>query len=124
MRNNNGTSEGLPFRMPNPNETTTNNQTSPRVHEYEESEMEESDIESQDDASSYEEIGISSIDLEQTNRNEQGPRPRHRRSGAEIQVLLETLRHLQPGRGSMPMPTSDQAPRFKGKNLQRFLDDY
>ena len=119
IRNNTyGANEGFPFRMPNPNGTAHN-----AFRQHEDSESEESEEEDQE--SSFDEIGISSsIEPEQGSVNGQEQVPRRRRSGEEIQVLLETLRHLQPGRGSMPMPTSDQAPRFKGKNLRRFLDDY
>jgi hypothetical protein len=124
LQSNNRAQGSLPFQIPQPNEQS-NSWTEQRVHEYEsDDETEASDIEEPDEALSYEEIRAPSLEAEQGDSNEQTALPRRRRSGMEIQALLETLRLFQPGRGNMPMPTSNQAPRFKGRNLQRFLDDY
>lgn len=108
--------------MPRPNEMA-HDTLGQRIHECRDSETEDED---EGEESSFDEIGISSTGIEpkRDSRDERKPAHKHRRSGSEIQALLDTLSRFQVGRGSMPMPTSDQAPRFKGKNLQRFLDDY
>lgn len=45
-------------------------------------------------------------------------------TSADIRVLVDFLSQLQTPKSAMPMPSSDQAPRFKGSNLRSFLEDY
>ena len=45
-------------------------------------------------------------------------------NGADVATLITLLSHLKAPTGVMPMPSSDQAPRFKGNNLRSFLEDY
>jgi hypothetical protein len=42
----------------------------------------------------------------------------------DARALLDLVTQMRSPASPMPMPSSEQAPRFKGSNLRSFLDDY